>query len=202
VRSCFDRTVHDGPVGAAGPGRAVCLRQAGWTLIEIMIVVAIVGIVMTMSIPAFSQLRRKADLRQAVADVVEVCSTARARAILGGRPVELWIRPQEKLLFVAGAAAEAEAGEPPPVSAARLPASPEDEARSGLRARLPEAVTLEMVDVNFVEFKDAELARGRFFPNGTCDELTLVLRSDRNEYRKISLEVTTALAHVETLGPR
>ncbi len=42
----------------------------------------------------------------------------------------------------------------------------------------------------------------RFFPNGTCDELTLVLRSDRNEYRKISLEVTTALARVETLGNR
>jgi type II secretory pathway pseudopilin PulG len=170
--------------------------------VEIMIVVAILGIVMTMSIPAFSQLRRKENLRQAVADVVEVCSTARARAILGGRPVELWIRPQEKLLFVAGPVPETGAEEPPPSTTARLPATPGDEARSGLQARLPDSVSLEMVDVNFVEFKDAELARVRFFPNGTCDELTLVLRSDRNEYRKISLEVTTALAQVETLGAR
>jgi hypothetical protein len=37
----------------------------------------------------------------------------------------------------------------------------------------------------------------RFFPNGTCDEMTLVLRSDKNEWRTISLEVTTGLASVE-----
>jgi type II secretory pathway pseudopilin PulG len=184
-------------------GRTGERRPAGaWTLIEIMIVVGILGIVMTMSIPAFSQLRRKADLRQAVADVVEVCSTARARAILGGRPVELWIRPQEKLFWVAGgvgdgaAAEESGAGPDPRSPLNRL------EERSGLSARLPESIALEMVDVNFVEFKDAELARVRFFPNGTCDELTLVVRSERNEYRKITLEVTTALARVETLGNR
>ncbi len=171
-----------------------------------MIVVGILGIVMTLSIPAFSQLRRKTDLRQAVADVVEVCSNARARAILGGRPVELWIRPQEKLLLVAGAAEDvdpARAG----TEATAAPAEPRslprlEDPRSGLSAKLPDSIALEMVDVNFVEFKDAELARVRFFPNGTCDELTLVLRSDRNEYRKISLEVTTALAQVETIGNR
>ncbi|MCS7089417.1 MAG: hypothetical protein NZM03_01645 [Limisphaera sp.] len=174
-----------------------------------MIVVGIFGIVMTMSIPAFSQLRRKADLRQAVADVVEVCSTARARAILGGKPVELRIRPRERHLMVADATASSagsmDAGEtsgPPPQPTARWAGTAQEEARSGLWARLPESITLEMVDVNFIEFKDADLARVRFFPNGTCDELTLVLRSDRNEYRKISLEVTTALAQVETLGPR
>lgn len=196
-----------GSQNGRGPNRAgaaPALRPAAaWTLIEIMIVVGILGIVMTMSIPAFSQLRRKADLRQAVADVVEVCSTARARAILGGRPVELWIRPQEKLLWVAGGTEETAPAEP---GAGVEPAGPSPlnrgEERSGLSARLPESITLEMVDVNFVEFKDAELARVRFFPNGTCDELTLVLRSDRNEYRKISLEVTTALAQVETLGNR
>lgn len=190
-----------GPIGA---GAAPALRPAAaWTLIEILIVVGILGIVMTMSIPAFSQLRRKADLRQAVADVVEVCSTARARAILGGRPVELWIRPQEKLLWVAGGTEEtAPAGPGAGVELAGPSPLSRLEERSGLSARLPESITLEMVDVNFVEFKDAELARVRFFPNGTCDELTLVLRSDRNEYRKIFLEVTTALAQVETLGNR
>jgi len=171
-----------------------------------MIVVGILGIVMTLSIPAFSQLRRKTDLRQAVADVVEVCSTARARAILSGRPVELWIRPQEKLLLVAGAAEEvspAGAGMQTTAAPAESRSLPRlDDPRSGLSAKLPDSIVLEMVDVNFVEFKDAELARVRFFPNGTCDELTLVLRSDRNEYRKISLEVTTALAQVETIGNR
>ena len=57
-----------------------------------------------------------------------------------------------------------------------------------------------MVDVNFFEYKDEEEARVRFHPNGTCDELTIVLRSEKNEFRKISLEATTSLARVETIG--
>ena len=36
-----------------------------------------------------------------------------------------------------------------------------------------------------------------FFPNGTCDELTLILLSDRGEQRAVLLEVTTSLAMVE-----
>jgi hypothetical protein len=34
----------------------------------------------------------------------------------------------------------------------------------------------------------------RFHPNSTSDEFTVVLRSDQEEWRKVSLEVTTALA--------
>jgi hypothetical protein len=59
-------------------------------------------------------------------------------------------------------------------------------------------LTLEMLDVNLTEYKDAEQAQARFFPNGTCDELTIILSSDQNEWYKISLEITTALA---TVGP-
>ena len=47
--------------------------------------------------------------------------------------------------------------------------------------------------------KDEEMARVRFFPNGTCDEMTIVLHSpDNGEWHKIALEVTTSLA---TVGP-
>jgi hypothetical protein len=55
-----------------------------------------------------------------------------------------------------------------------------------------------MLDVNLNEYKDAEEAEVRFYPNGTCDEMTLILVSDKNEWRKISLEITTGLASVET----
>ena len=54
-----------------------------------------------------------------------------------------------------------------------------------------------MLDVNFIEYKDAEEAHVRFFPNGTSDELTVILHSG-TEYRKITLEPTTGLANVET----
>jgi hypothetical protein len=56
---------------------------------------------------------------------------------------------------------------------------------------------IEMLDVNLVEYKDAEVVRVNFYPNGTCDEMTLILVSDRNEWRKISLEVTTSIVSVD-----
>jgi hypothetical protein len=33
----------------------------------------------------------------------------------------------------------------------------------------------------------------RFYPNGTCDELTLILASDKGEWKKITTEVTTGI---------
>jgi hypothetical protein len=64
--------------------------------------------------------------------------------------------------------------------------------------RLPDSVRFEMVDVNFIEYKDQEVAIARFYPNGTSDEMTILLLSDQGEARKISLEVVTALADLET----
>jgi len=56
-----------------------------------------------------------------------------------------------------------------------------------------------MLDINLSEYRDAEEARVMFYPNGTCDELTIILHSnERNEYRRITLEVTTALANVDS----
>ena len=166
-----------------------------------MVVIAILGIVLTMGIPTIYQLRKKADLRNAVADIVEVCSNARAQAILGGRMVELHIHPQEHRLDVAAAAASrasAAGGDALPPTESLPESNPRP--RSGMSAQIPDNLVFEMVDVNFVEYKDAEMARVRFHPNGTCDEMTIVLRSDKNEFRKITLEVTTSLATVEKIG--
>jgi hypothetical protein len=57
-----------------------------------------------------------------------------------------------------------------------------------------------MLDINKLrhDFLNDESARVRFLPNGTCDELTLILLSDRGERREIMLEITTGLATVES----
>jgi hypothetical protein len=55
------------------------------------------------------------------------------------------------------------------------------------------------LDINLSEYRESEWARVRFFPNGTSDEMTLVLRSEKNEWRKVSLEVTTGLASVDNV---
>ena len=38
----------------------------------------------------------------------------------------------------------------------------------------------------------------RFYPNGTSDEMSVVLLSDQNERRNIWLEVVTGLPELET----
>ena len=164
-----------------------------------MIVVSILAVVMAMGIPTIYQLNKKEGMRQAVADIVEVCSNARAQAILRGTTVELRIYPQERRFTVAAApaprAATEDFGSEPPPPRAAAP-------RSGLSAQISDRLIIEMIDVNFIEYKDQEEARVRFHPNGTCDELTVILRSEKNEFRRISLEDTTSLATVDSIGTR
>src|ERR1035438_2877470 len=117
-------------------------RSPAFTLIEIMIVVAIMGIVMTMSVPLVDKVWRKAPLRKAVADVVEVFSNARKRAIMQGTMTQVVLHPKENRLEVSGAASasrsSAEEGGAPAFSA---PA-----AGSGLSAQLSSDVIIQELD--------------------------------------------------------
>jgi type II secretion system protein H len=170
----------------------------GFTLIELMIVIGIAGLVMATAVPFVNSNLRKDPLRQAVSDVVEACSTARAKAILTATPMELRISPVMRTLAVVPLAANS-LNEPqtepayPDRAPAALPGS------GSFSATLPPEVTIELLDVNYQELKDAEEARVRFFPNSTSDEFTIVLQRDQKEWRKISLELVTALAEVQTL---
>ena len=55
-----------------------------------------------------------------------------------------------------------------------------------------------MVAVNLREYKEEDTVTVRFFPNGTSDEMTVVYRSAKNEWRRINLEVTTGMPYVES----
>ncbi len=170
--------------------------RSAFTLIEIMVVVCIMGIVMTMGVPLVYKVFHKAPFTKAITDVVEVCSHARARAILQGSITEVVFHPQDGRLEISGGGAPAPAtpGDGGPIS---FDANPKPRSGSGTSAQIAlDHVAIEMLDVNLIEYKDQELARVRFYPNGTCDELTIILRSDRGEWKKISLEVTTGLANV------
>jgi prepilin-type N-terminal cleavage/methylation domain-containing protein len=161
---------------AGSRGEGWQARQA-FTLIEIMVVVVIFGIVMAMGLPSIYRVLHKDSLRQMVAAIEEACQRTRAEAIMQGAAAALRFQPQEPNLGLAGAGG----------------ASPD---QAGHRS---DGIMLEMLDVNFIEYKDSELARVRFYPNGTSDEMTIVLRSDQNEYRKISLECTTGMTTVEAI---
>jgi Tfp pilus assembly protein FimT len=160
-----------------------------------MVVVGIMAIIVAMGVPSILKVLRKEGMRKATSDVVDVCNHARAQAILHGSPVDVIFHPLEGRLEVGGGSRAA--GVAPEDGAEARPAPQE----SSSSAQIPEDITIEMLDINLSEYKDSEWARVRFYPNGTSDEMTLILRSPKNEWKKVTLEVTTGLASVDNVVP-
>ncbi len=157
-----------------------------------MIVVAIMGLVMTMSVPMVYKVWRKAPMQQSVKGIVEVCSHARAQAIMQGTPTDVVFHPRQNRLEIAGSAPSAATP-----NSGRVPPSTSAVSASGMAEQLPEGIIIETMDVNMsgVEFNDYEQVRVRFRPNGTSDEMRLIL-FDGRERMGIELETTTGLANV------
>ncbi len=146
------------------------LRRRAFTLIEIMIVVAIIGVIMTMSVPSIVRSLRKEGMRKAVSDLTEACNAARAAAIISSKTSDMVIRPKDRT--VTG---------------------------GSFSGGFPEEVSIQILGVNFIELQDADEARVHFYPNGTSDEFTIILQSTEMEVRKITLEVVTGLSDVEVI---
>jgi prepilin-type N-terminal cleavage/methylation domain-containing protein len=169
-------------------------HRRAFTLVEIMIVVAIMGIVMVVGMPAFTRALQKEGMRLAISDMMEACSHARAQAILGGATMELVIQSEDGSIKVQPARRRGEdqfAGSAAPAIAPTGPFKP-------FSARLADDIAVEFLDVNFHDHMQFSEARVRFFPNGTSDEFAIILFKPPNERVKISLDVVTALVDLET----
>jgi len=145
-----------------------------FTLIEIMLVIGILAIVMAMAIPPIYRGMSKEPMRQAVSGVMDACTAARGAAILEGKTVAVVFHPQTHTFAAEGGSVSQKPG-------------------ASLSGQISDSIGIEMLDVNLLEYREAEVARVRFFPNGTCDEFTLILHSDKGEWRKLSMEPTTGI---------
>lgn len=167
-----------------------------------MIVVAIMGLIAAMGVPSILQALRQDGMRKAVNDVLEACGDARAKAILSGHTTAVVFYPAENAFEVSGAAGDAPqaplAGAPA-AGAGSIPAavSASPTAVQGM-VSLPQGVDIAMLDINLQDYLESPVARVFFYPNGTCDELTLILHGG-DAWRKITLEFSTGLASATTV---
>ncbi len=176
------------------------LRPAGgFTLIEIMVVVGIMAIVLTMGVPIVYRLVKKEPMRQAVSDIVEICSEARARAILQSAETKLVFRPDGSITIEGGGGAAPARPAAQPEGAGNLDVNTAVVGASNKGSvKLGESITFEMLELDHISYMDQESMSVSFRPNGTCDEMVLILLSEKGERAKIWIEITTGLAFVET----
>ena len=73
--------------------RSPCITRlnAGFTLVEMMVVVAIMGLLLGLAMLNFRAISQKEPLEKAVSDVEGLCRRARTEAIVKSRPIELTI---------------------------------------------------------------------------------------------------------------
>jgi prepilin-type N-terminal cleavage/methylation domain-containing protein len=148
------------------------VQSGGFTLIEIMMVVVILGMTLSMGLPAFYRAMKKEGMRKAESELVEACQTARRQAIMSGNETKLIFHPLDGTFEVPGAYE---------------------------RKEIPVDIIIDILGVNFIQYEKAPEAEVDFFRNGTSDEFTIVLRGADGTARKISLDSVTALPFVENL---
>jgi prepilin-type N-terminal cleavage/methylation domain-containing protein len=146
------------------------IPRRAFTLIELMIVVGIIGLIAAMGVPSLLPMLRKEGMRKTLGDITELLGDARAAAILKGQKTYVSFRPADNQLG----------------------------SSIGKSVTLPAGTAIEAIGINLMDFSQTEESRVWFYPNGTADELTLVLHSG-TDWRKITLEFSTAIADSEVL---
>jgi len=180
--------------------------RAAFTLIEIMVVCAIIGIVMTIAIPSIYRQLHPESMQKAVNDIKEACDLARGHAVLNGSSMKLVINNREKQISVVQG--EASRTESVPLERLESKSVSGEEWRmeerrpatgpSVFTVKLADSIMIEGIRLNLMDYTEDEVVEVNFYKNGTCDEFSLLLLSRENERRQISLEVATALADIES----
>lgn len=162
----------------SGVGGVGSVQARAFTMLELMLVIGILGLVLGMGAPAIFNSVKKGPMRKAITGVTEACDIAKARAVLGGRRIKLTFHPQDRTYSVEGGPMK---GMQPGVTGS---------------GSIDESIDIEMLDINLIDRRSDASADVVFFPDGTCDEFTLILHSDDNNWVKLALDPTTSVIEI------
>jgi type II secretion system protein H len=166
-------------------------RRAGFTLVEIMVVVAIMGLLLGLALMNFHALNKKEPLEQAVSDLEGLCRRARTEAIVKSRPMDLTLDSEGRRFELATAP---HAQNAPDLETGLLVATVQ-EAVALDQAVLPPGVEFEIILPE--EPPDSEtpgVVVIRFYPNGTAEPLeALMIMSGEGVYTLVLDPVTGRL---------
>jgi prepilin-type N-terminal cleavage/methylation domain-containing protein len=176
---------------------ALYSRRRAFTLIEIMVAIGILAIILAIGIPSVYQQLHKDSMRQAIADITELCREARNEAVLRGITVELRISPANRSLSVNLGTAPSNPTGTSAVNADEARETFTGGASASTSKKVSDHILFHFLEVNRVPNPELADRSCFFYSNGTADELGLVIRSDRGEVRKITTDVVTGIPDVE-----
>ena len=168
--------------------------KRAFTLVEIMVVVAVMGLLIGISIPAFRKIMNKAPLEQGISDVETLCRQARAEAIVKQRAMDVVLNETEETVALTTAARVINA--PDPFTGLIIKITEETQ----LIDQVFLQVDLQIIAPEADEFTVDEI-RIRFYPNGTSETLELRVVGAGEAYRLTLDPVTgrTAVINEEEL---
>ena len=166
--------------------------KRAFTLVELMVVLAVLGLIIGISIPSFRSFFKKAPLEQAISDVEGMCRQARSDAIINKRTMELVLNDSEESVVLRSAARTVMGVDPETGGEANLVEQGEVLDRVELAADLQ---IIEPLDEDFVGLLEL-----RFYPNGTAEPVDLRV-TDGNEAYILSLDPVTGHTTVVNENP-
>ncbi len=166
--------------------------KRAFTLVELMVVLAVLGLIIGISIPSFRSFLKKAPLEQAISDVEGMCRQARSDAIINKRTMELVLNDSEESVVLRSAARTVMGVDPETGGEANLVEQGEVLDRVELAADLQ---IIEPLDEDFVGLLEL-----RFYPNGTAEPVDLRV-TDGNEAYILSLDPVTGHTTVVNENP-